>query len=59
MKRIENANRRSMIRWTLLGAASAALAACHNPYHIAPGQIRRQTTPAATGTAPGQAKKKQ
>lgn len=58
MNRVENRNRRRAIRWTLLGAA-AALAACHNPYHIAPGQIRRQTTPAATGTAPGQAKKKQ
>lgn len=50
--------RRTMIRWTMLGAAAAALAACHKPYHIAPGQIRRQTAPAATGTAPGQAKKK-
>jgi hypothetical protein len=51
-------SRRTMIRWTLLAAATATLAACHKPYHIAPGQIRRQTTPAATGTAPGQAKKK-
>ncbi len=50
--------RRTMIRWTMLGAAAAALAAYHKPYHIAPGQIRRQTTPAATGAAPGQAKKK-
>lgn len=52
-----NETRRSVIRWTMLGAAAAALAACHKPFHIAPGQIRRQTTPAATGTAPGQAKK--
>jgi hypothetical protein len=58
MNKIDNRNRRSVIRWTMLGAAAAALAACHKPYHIAPGQIRRQTTPAATGTAPGQAKKK-
>jgi len=50
--------RRNAMRLTLLAAAVAALSACHKPFHIAPGQIKRQTTPAATGTAPGQAKKK-
>lgn len=50
--------RRNMLRWTLLAAASAALTGCLGPFHIPPGQIRRQQTPAATGTAPGQAKKK-
>lgn len=50
--------RRSMLRWSMLAAASATLAACHGMLHVPPGQIRRQTTPAATGTAPGQAKKK-
>lgn len=49
--------RRKAIRWAALGAAAAALGACH-PFHIPPGQIRRQQTPAATGTAPGQTKKK-
>jgi hypothetical protein len=53
-----NKTRRSMLRWTLLAAASATLSACFGPFHIPPGQIRRHTTPAATGTAPGQAKKK-
>lgn len=50
--------RRGMLRWTLLAAASATLAACHGKFHVPPGQIRKQTTPAATGVAPGQAKKK-
>lgn len=53
-----NKTRRSMLRWTLLAAASAALTGCHGLLHVPPGQIKRQTTPAATGTAPGQAKKK-
>lgn len=50
--------RRNMLRWTLLASASAALTGCLGPFHIPPGQIRRRQTPAATGTAPGQAKKK-
>lgn len=50
--------RRALLRWTLLAAASAALTGCHGMLHVPPGQIIRQTTPAATGTAPGQAKKK-
>jgi len=54
----ENRTRRSMLRWSMLAAASATLAACHGMLHVPPGQIRRQSTPAATGTAPGQAKKK-
>jgi hypothetical protein len=53
-----NKTRRNVIRWTLLAAASTTLAGCHSLFHIPPGQIRRQQTPAATGTAPGQAKKK-
>ena len=48
--------RRNMLRWTLL--AAAALTGCHGMLHVPPGQIIRQTTPAATGTAPGKAKKK-
>jgi hypothetical protein len=51
-------NRRSILRWTALMAAAATLSACHTTWHVPPGQVRRQTTPAATGTAPGQAKKK-
>jgi len=50
--------RRNMLRWTLLAAASTTLTACFGKFHVPPGQIRKQTTPAATGTAPGQAKKK-
>ena len=50
--------RRAVLRWTMLAAASATLTACHGALHVPPGQIKRQTTPAATGTAPGQAKKK-
>ena len=53
-----NKPRRIVLRWSLLAAASATLAACHGQFHVPPGQIKRQTTPAATGTAPGQAKKK-
>ena len=53
-----NKTRRTVLRWTLLAAASAALTACHGALHVPPGQIKRQTNPAATGTAPGQAKKK-
>ena len=51
-------NRRSVLRWAALTAAAATLSACHGPWHIPPGQIRKQQTPAATGTAPGQKKKK-
>jgi len=58
MKTGKHTTRRHAMRLTLLAAATAALSACHKPLHIAPGQIKRQTTPAATGTAPGQAKKK-
>lgn len=53
-----NKTRRTMLRWPLLAATSATLAACHGAFHVPPGQIKRQTTPAATGTAPGKAKKK-
>jgi len=54
---MENArNRRSVLRWATLTAAAAALSACM--VHVPPGQIRKQQTPAATGTAPGQKKKK-
>lgn len=51
-----NKSRRDVLRWAALAAASAALTAC-GPL-IPPGQIRRHQTPAATGTTPGQAKKK-
>lgn len=50
-------NRRSILRWAALVAA-AAVSACHVAGHVPPGQIRKQTTPAARGTAPGQAKKR-
>ncbi len=50
--------RRSILRWTVAMAGAAILSGCHATWHVPPGQIRRQTTPAATGTAPGQAKKK-
>lgn len=53
-----NKTRRTMLRWTLLAAASASLTGCHVLFHVPPGQIKKQMTPAATGTAPGQAKKK-
>ncbi len=53
-----NKTRRAVLRWALLASASATLTACHGALHVPPGQIKRQTTPAATGTAPGQAKKK-
>jgi len=53
-----NCTRRSLLRWAALAAATATLSACHATWHVPPGQIRKQTTPAATGTAPGQAKKK-
>lgn len=53
-----NKTRRMMLRWPLLAAASASLAGCHVLFHMPPGQVKRQMTPAATGTAPGQAKKK-
>jgi len=49
--------RRAALRWSLMAAATT-LAACHGKFHVPPGQIRKHTTPAATGTAPGQAKKK-
>ena len=51
-------NRRPLLRWAALTAAAATLTACHVSWHIPPGQIRRQQTPAATGTEPGQKKKK-
>jgi hypothetical protein len=54
----EDRTRRSMLRWSLLAAASAVLAGCEELLHVPPGQIIRHTTPAATGKAPGQAKKK-
>jgi hypothetical protein len=51
-------NRRSVLRWTALAAAAATLSACHAHWHVPPGQVKKQHTPAATGTAPGQAKKR-
>ncbi len=53
-----NKTRRKLLRWTLLAAASASLTGCHVMFHMPPGQIKKHNTPAATGTAPGQAKKK-
>lgn len=53
-----NKSRRALLRWTLLAAASASLTGCHVMFHMPPGQVKRQMTPAATGTAPGKAKKK-
>ena len=53
-----NKTRRKMLRWTLLAAASASLTGCHVMFHMPPGQIKKHNTPAATGTAPGKAKKK-
>jgi hypothetical protein len=50
--------RRAVLRWSLLAAASATLTACLGKFHVPPGQIRKLTTPAATGVAPGQVKKK-
>lgn len=50
--------RRSILRWAALSAAAVTLSACHVSWHIPPGQIMKQQTPAATGTAPGQKKKK-
>lgn len=50
--------RRAVIRWTLLAAASATLTACHGRFHVPPGQLKKLTTPAATGVTPGQVKKK-
>ena len=50
--------RRAVFRWTLLAAASATLVACQGGFHVPPGQIKKHTTPAATGIAPGQLKKK-
>ncbi len=51
-------SRRSFLRWAALAAAAATLSACNAHWHVPPGQVRKQHTPAATGTAPGQAKKK-
>ena len=50
--------RRTVLRWPLLAAAFATLTACHGKFHVPPGQIKKHTTPAATGVAPGQSKKK-
>ena len=58
MKTGKHTTRRHAMRLTLLAVATATLSACHGALHVPPGQIKRQTTPAATGTAPGQAKKK-
>ncbi len=49
--------RRRAIRWAAI-AAALTLAGCHATWHVPPGQVKRQRTPAATRTAPGQAKKK-
>lgn len=51
-------NRRHVLRWTVAASALATLTACHGKLHVPPGQIKRHTTPATTGTAPGKAKKK-
>lgn len=50
--------RRTVLRKLALTGALLALSGCHAAWHVPPGQVRRQQTPAATGTAPGQAKKK-
>jgi len=50
-------NRRTALRMLVLAATLFALGACHASWHVPPGQIRKQQTPAATSTAPGQAKK--
>lgn len=50
--------RRKVLRSIVLTGALLTLAGCHASWHVPPGQVRRQQTPAATGTAPGQAKKK-
>jgi hypothetical protein len=49
--------RRNVLRWTAIAAATVTLSACHGHLHVPPGQIKKHMTPAATGTAPGQAKK--
>ena len=43
------------VAWCLL---VSFVSGCVIKTHIPPGQIKKQNTPAATGTAPGQAKKK-
>lgn len=50
--------RRTVLRNLVVTSALFALTGCHASWHVPPGQVRRQQTPAATGTAPGQAKKK-
>lgn len=50
--------RRAVLRWSLLAAGASTLTACLGKFQVPPGQIRKQTTPAATGVAPGQVKKK-
>ena len=50
---------KAVLRIFVLSGVLFALSACHlGIFHVPPGQIKKQNTPAATGTAPGQAKKK-
>lgn len=49
--------RNAVLRTLVMSAVLVALGACHASFHVPPGQVKKQQTPAATGTAPGQAKK--
>lgn len=48
---------RVLSRWFLLLVVLFAFGACHAHWHVPPGQIKKQQTPAGGGMPPGQAKK--
>ncbi len=48
---------RAASRWLVLFVVLFAFSACHANWHVPPGQIKKQQTPAGAGMPPGQAKK--